>query len=311
MDQIKDTLEIELVRKIAEGGMGSVYEGQQIGTEGFRKRMAVKMLNLDVSSDEEFVEMFIGEAKLVANLVHQNIVQIYQLGRVDGNLYISMEYMNGRNMQEIFDRNKRLGQKIPYELTAFIISRICRALEYAHAMRDEQGRELHVVHRDVSPKNIMGSFEGVVKLTDFGIAKARTYMQNREGDILLGKTQYMSPEQAAFQETDKRSDLFSLGTVMYECLSGNALFSDDDTIVVLDKVMNAEMPSIEELDADVPGELIRILGKSLERDLDARYQGADEMGNDLEHFMYDKGYGPTNQTLERYLKDLFPECLHE
>ncbi|MDP7035034.1 MAG: serine/threonine-protein kinase [Planctomycetota bacterium] len=311
MDQIKDSLQIDFVRKIAEGGMGSIYEGQQLGTDGFLKQMAVKMLNLDVSSDQEFVEMFIGEAKLVANLVHQNIVQIYHLGRYEGNLYIAMEYLNGINLQEFFDRHKRLGRKIPYDLVAFIISRVCRALEYAHEKRDEVGRLLRVVHRDVSPKNIMCNFEGVVKLTDFGIAKAQTYMGNREGDILLGKTQYMSPEQAAFQETDGRSDLFSLGIVMFECLTGSALFADDDTIVVLDKVMNQEIPDIHTVDPDVPQKLIDILGKSLKRELGERYQAARDMGDDLEHFLYDDGYGPTNQTLEKYLKELFPELISE
>ncbi|MBI4616726.1 MAG: serine/threonine protein kinase [Planctomycetes bacterium] len=306
-DEILDRYRFRLVRKIAEGGMGCVWEALQYGVEGFTKKMAVKTINEKMSSDAEFVEMFVGEAKLVANLVHENIVQIYQLGRLEGQFYIAMEYISGVNLQEVMDAHSRKSKKPPVELATFVISRVCRSLNYAHTKKDEYGKLLGVVHRDVSPKNIMINFEGLVKLTDFGIAKAANYMRNREGDILLGKTQYMSPEQAAFKETDPRSDLFSLGICMFELLTGECLFQDDDTLVILDKVQHEKLPAIRNFVSDIPKEVERILYKALERELDRRYQSAAEMLSDLEHFMYDKGYGPTNQVLEKYMRELFPD----
>lgn len=305
--RIQDQYNFELTKRLAEGGMGSVYEAIQIGAEGFRKRMAIKMIHEDISRDAEFVEMFIGEAKLVANLVHQNIVQIYQLGRYGNRFYIAMEYISGVNLHELQVRHKDRGSEIPPDLTAFIISRVCRALEYAHRKRDDDGTLLGVVHRDVSPRNIMMNFEGVVKLADFGIAKATDFMMDREGDILLGKTAYMSPEQASFLPTDARSDLFSLGICAYETLTGDVLFEQAETLVMLEKVMQEPIPPLSQVRPDCPPELSRIIERSLERDLNKRYPNAREMGDDLEHFLYDKGFGPTNQTLEKHLLEIFPD----
>lgn len=303
---IVDSNRFRLVRQIAEGGMGTVYEAHQYGTEGFVKQVAIKTLNLDVSSDPEFVDMFIGEAKLVANLVHQNIVQIYQLGKAGGRLYIAMEYIDGITLQELMIRAAQRGEPLPVDLAAFIVSRICRGLAYAHDKRDLEGHPLSVVHRDISPKNILMTWEGVVKIGDWGIAKARI-MQDQEGEVLLGKCQYMSPEQAAFESTDARSDLFSLGIVFHELLTGKPLFGGEgDTITVLDRVMKHDAPPVRDVRPDTPEAVARIVGSALERSRDRRYQTAKRMGDDLEHFMYDKGFGPTNQTLEAYLRERFP-----
>ncbi|MBN4054906.1 serine/threonine protein kinase [Acidimicrobium ferrooxidans] len=305
--EIVDSYRFKLTRKIAEGGMGTVYEALQYGTDGFTKRLAVKTLNREVSSDEEFVGMFVGEAKLVANLVHQNIVQIYQLGKSGQQFYIAMEYISGVNLQEFLDRHADLTRQVPVDTAAFIVSRICRGLEYAHQSTSADGNLLGVVHRDISPKNLMMTWEGVVKIADWGIAKARAFMTDREGDILLGKSQYMSPEQASFEQTDARSDLFSLGIVFYELLAGGPLFDDAETIVILDKVMNADVGPIRQHCPDLPTEIERILMRALARDRQGRYQTAKEMGDDLEHYMYDKGFGPTNQTLQAYLRETFPD----
>lgn len=305
--EIRDANCLQLVRKIAAGGMGTVYEANQMGAEGFRKTMAVKMLMEDVAADEEFVEMFVGEAKLVADLVHDNIAQVYQLGKYQNSFYIAMEYIHGVNLQEFNDWHVCKKKRIPVELSAFIISRVCRALDYAHNKRDKTGELLGVVHRDVSPKNIMMSFEGVVKLTDFGIAKACNLMLNREGDVLYGKVPYMSPEQAAFKATDARSDIFSLGICFYEMLAGDMLFGNEETMVTMHRIVKEDVPPIRSKCPDVPQRIEEILHKALDKDLEKRYQSAGEMLYDLEHFMYDGGYGPTNLTLTKYLKQLFPE----
>jgi serine/threonine-protein kinase len=218
-----------------------------------------------------------------------------------------MEYIDGANLQEFMNRHEELGRNCPVEIATFIISRVCRGLEYAHRKRDAQGNFLGVVHRDVSPKNIMISTEGNVKLTDFGIAKARRLMKDQEGEVLMGKAQYMSPEQAQFLQTDKRSDIFSLGVVMYELLTGKQLFGSDKTTVILDNVVNMQIPPPRQISPDIPEEVERILMKALQRDLDKRYQDAGHMGYDLEYFMYRDRYGPTNITLEKYMSHLFPE----
>lgn len=307
MEEIEDKSRYKLVRLIGEGGMGSVYEGLLRGSEGFRKRVAIKTILESLTSDPEFVEMFIGEAKLVADLVHENIVQIYQLGHIENVYYIAMEYINGVNLEEFGNRHKDLGKPIPVEWSAFIASRVARGLEYAHSKCGPDGESLGVVHRDVSPKNIMMRIDGVVKLGDFGIAKAANLMAGREGETLMGKWMYMSPEQASFMETDGRSDIFSLGTVLHELLTEELLFADDDLSVVREKLLYNDIPSPRDLNPDVPENLDKIVMKMLERELDKRYPDASALSYDLEYYLYHKGYGPTNQTLGRYLSELFPE----
>src|SRR5690606_30341191 len=277
------------------------------GAEGFEKRMAVKTILEDFTSNAEFVEMFIGEAKLVADLIHQHIVQIYQLGRVDNHYYISMEYIHGVNLEQFIERHTQFKKRIPTEICVYIASRVARALEYAHNKRNRYGEMLGIVHRDVSPKNIMIDSEGVVKLTDFGIAKARNIMKDKEGDVLMGKVQYMSPEQAAFEQTDGRSDIFSLGVVLYEMLAGRNIFSDDDTLVCIENVQKKPIPPISQYNPNVDDDLQRVLDRMLERDKNKRYQDGGEAATDLEFYIYKGGYGPTFSTLSEYLLHLFPE----
>jgi serine/threonine-protein kinase len=307
LDEIVDTTRFKLAKKLAEGGMGAVYEAIQLGTEGFEKTMAIKTILEDYSTNPEFVEMFIGEAKLVADLVHQNIVQIYQLGKINNIYYIAMEYINGIDLGNFMDKHAKVGAELPVDMATFMISRVCRGLEYAHAKTDRKGNPLGVVHRDISPGNIMMTWEGVVKITDFGIAKARTLMKDREGEVLLGKIQYMSPEQAEFKQTDHRSDIFSLGVVMYELLTGKQLFAHENTIVALRNISVMEIPPIRSANPRVPEAVEKILNKALERDRNKRYQTAGEFGYDLEYYMYNNRFGPTNVTLEKYLAKLFPD----
>jgi serine/threonine-protein kinase len=304
--ELIDTTRFKVVRRIAAGGMGAIYEVKQLGAEGFEKTMAVKTILQNYTADPEFVEMFIGEAKLVADLIHENIVQVYQLGKVRNMYYIAMEFVNGVDLGAFLDRHKELGIELPVEIATFIVSRVCRGLEYAHSKTDKEGQPLGVVHRDISPGNIMMTWGGVVKITDFGIAKARNLMRDREGELLLGKIQYMSPEQAAFKQTDGRSDIFSLGIVMYEILSGVPLFAGESTIVALREVSTKKIEPIRTLNPQVPPDVEKILSRALERDLSKRYQTAGEIGYDLEYYMYHNRFGPTNVTLEHYLARLFP-----
>ena len=207
---IENVHRFKLTHKIADGGMGSVYRAILYGANGFEKVVVIKTLRERIGSDKKFIDMFIGEAKLVADLVHQNIVQIYHLDKFDDLYYIAMEHVNGINFQQFISRHKENGIKVPLDLGVFLISRVCRGLEYAHTKRDIEGQLLGVVHRDISPTNLMIDTEGEVKITDFGVAKARNLMRDYEGEFLIGKMQYMSPEQGRYQETDQH---FTTGNI--------------------------------------------------------------------------------------------------
>lgn len=305
LKSINETKHYYMSRLLAEGGMGAVYEAQQFGAEGFQKTVAIKTILESFSTNPEFVRLFIGEAKLVADLVHENIVQVYHLGKTGNIYYIALEFVEGINMEHFIDYHIDRGIELPIELGAFIISRVCRGLEYAHNKRGRDGQHLNIVHRDVSPKNIMLNFEGVVKLTDFGIAKARQLMEQEEGEVLMGKVEYMSPEQARYEATDRRSDIFSLGIVMYELLTGHHIFETDDIYQTLDNVKDKPIDPPKKVRPELPDMVCEILMKALDRDVSKRYQTAGEMGVALEYYMYHNRYGPTNVTLGNYLKHHF------
>ena len=302
---ISESKTYAMVRRLAEGGMGAVYEAKQFGAEGYEKTVAIKTILESFSTNPEFVRLFIGEAKLVADLVHENIVQVYHLGKTGNIYYIALEFVEGINLEHFIDQHADRSVPLPIELSAFIISRICRGLEYAHNKKGRDGQDLGIVHRDVSPKNVMLNYEGVVKLTDFGIAKARMVMEQEEGEVLMGKVEYMSPEQARYEATDRRSDIFSLGIVMYELLTGHHIFETEDIYQTLENVKEKPIPHPKKFRPELPDMLCDILMRALERDLDKRYRSAGEMGVALEYYMYHKGYGPTNVSLGNYLKENF------
>jgi serine/threonine protein kinase len=221
---IQNEFRYEIIRKIFEGGMGIVYEAEQHGAREFVKRVAIKIIRPNFGSQKMFMDNFIGEAKLVADLIHTNIVQTYHLGEVNGMCFIAMELIRGVNLEQFTHQLADKRRTLPKELAVFITSRVARGLAYAHAKTDKNGRPMGIVHRDVSFKNIMIAFEGDVKLTDFGIAKAKGFLTDQEGEVVAGKPDYMSPEQADFQVTDRRSDLFSAGIVLAHLLLGRNIF---------------------------------------------------------------------------------------
>ena len=302
---IHNEMRYEIVRKIFEGGMGIIYEAEQHGARNFVKRIAIKVIRQSYASQKQFIENFIGEAKLVADLIHTNIVQTYHLGEAKGIYYIAMELIRGVNLEQFADQLRDKNRILPTDLAVFIASRICRGLAYAHAKMDREAKPLGLVHRDVSFKNIMVAFEGDVKLTDFGIAKARGFLIDNEGEVVAGKADYMSPEQANFQITDKRSDLFSVGMVLGHLLLGHNIFKGPSPEESRKLIMNLAIPDFRTLDARIDDRLNEILHKALARDLNRRYGSADDMLFDLEHYIYHSGYGPTNETLGRMIRELF------
>lgn len=285
--------------------MGIVYEAVQRGAGQFRKVVAIKLIREEYSSIPEFQKNFIGEARLVADLIHTNIVQTYHLGQIGGQYFMTMEFVRGVNLEQFLDRHHELNRPLPIDLAAFIISRVCRGLAYAHAKRDSEGRLLGIVHRDVNPKNVMLAYEGDVKLTDFGIAKALDLMYNEEGKVIPGKDEYLSPEGASYGVTDARSDIFSLGIVLTELLLGKNVFRSANRLESRRNILSQAIPAFASLRPDIDEKLELIIQRALQRDREKRYQTAYEMMTDLELYLYSDRYGPTNEKLAIYLRDLY------
>ena len=305
LQHIFNELHYEMTRKLAEGGMGVVYEAVQLGAGNFRKVVAVKLIREEYSAIEEFQNNFIGEARLVADLIHTNIVQTYHLGKIGGQYFMVMEFVRGVNLEQFIEQHRRQKIAIPVDLAVFIVSRVARGLAYAHTKCDRDGRHLNIVHRDIGPKNVLMALEGDVKLTDFGIAKALDLMYNEEGKVIAGKDEYLSPEQANYGITDARADLFPLGIVLTELLLGRNIFRSADRAQSRRNILNLPIPTFGTLRPDIDARLEAIIQRALTRDRDQRFQSALEMLTELEMYIYGHGYGPTNEKLAVYLKNLF------
>lgn len=308
MKSIQGMTGYSILGKIASGGMGSVYLAEQKGAESFRKTVAVKIIKKDMLNNSESLDLFIGEAKLTADLVHQNILQVYQLGKTEaGTFYIVMEYVHGRTVNQFMKRLKKRGIKIDIEMGAFIISRVCRGLAYAHRKKDRDGNLLRIVHRDVTPSNIIIDYQGFVKLMDFGIAKALTMNTPDERQVIMGKLPYMSPEAAKFIGTDPRSDIFSLGLVMYELLTGYTVYNVKSINELLEKMNKYRIKKPSRLNPHISARLEEIILKALEVNPEKRYENAEEMLEAIEVYLYHDRYGPTNEKLAKYIEELYPE----
>jgi serine/threonine protein kinase len=296
----------KLLERVAVGGMAEVFRAKRSGVEGFEKIVAVKRILPHLSDNKEFVDMFVDEAKLVAGLTHPNIVQIFDLGKIDKTYYIAMEYVPGKDLRTILRCARERGLRLPLDLSVLVVSRVCAALEYAHRARDDQGRAMRIVHRDISPQNILISFEGDVKLTDFGIAKAATKATSTDSGALRGKLLYMSPEQAWGKPMDRRSDVFSLGIVFYEMVTDQKPFLGTSEMSILETVRECRISPPTSFNARLPEKIEKVILKALERDPDDRYQDAAEMARDLERVLRER-QAPTPVELARYMEILFDE----
>jgi TonB family protein len=286
-----------LIEKIATGGMAEVWKARMRGVEGFQKIVAIKKILPHLSDNQEFVDMFIDEAKFAAQLNHNNIIHIYDLGKISGSYYIAMEYVDGGDLKSIISRGESSGHPLTVELALFIASKIASALDYAHRKRDFDEKEMGLVHRDVSPQNVLVSHDGDIKLCDFGIAKAASKASHTHTGALKGKLQYMSPEQAWGKPIDRRSDVFALGTVLYEMITSSRLFGGDSEISILEQVREARVPPPSRINDEVPPEVDRIVLKALEKDADARYQTAGEMAREIDAVLYTFRPTPTSADL--------------
>ncbi|HEY2738518.1 MAG TPA: serine/threonine-protein kinase, partial [Thermoanaerobaculia bacterium] len=292
-----------LLEKIAVGGMAEVWKARMRGVEGFQKMVAIKKILAHMSENAEFIGMFIDEAKLAAQLSHPNIVHIYDLGKISRSYYIAMEYVEGKDLRSLLNAGRRRAQPLPMGLALLIAARLASALDYAHRKRDFEGRELGLVHRDVSPQNVLISYDGDVKLCDFGIAKAVSKVGQTQMGALKGKLQYMSPEQAWGRAVDARSDIFSLGAVLFEMLTGERLFSGESEMSVLEAVRQGRTRAPRDVNPSIPAEVDAIVTHAL-APIQSRFQSAGEMSQRIEAVLHGLRPSPGPADLAAYIHRL-------
>jgi serine/threonine protein kinase len=271
----------KIVERIDSGGMAEVFKGRARAIHGIEKTVAIKRILPHLARNRKFVAMFLDEARLSVYLNHANIVQVFDIARAGEDYFIVMEYVEGANLRTLLDASRNANRPLPVEGAAFIAAEVCRGLAYAHARRDNDGRPLNIVHRDVSPPNILLSLEGEVKLVDFGLAKAASQLERSDPDILKGKLGYMSPEQAHGMPFDQRADVFATGILLWEMLAGRRLFRGETDLETLEQVRAARVQPLREINPRVPKDLEEVVSRALARDAARRYQSARQLGDDL------------------------------
>jgi serine/threonine protein kinase len=275
-----------LLEKLASGGMAEVYLAKSVGAVGVNKFVAIKRILPQHSQSQEYIDMFKEEAKIAVNLNHGNVVSIYDFGVEHSQFYLVMEYVEGRNLRQIVNEMKKSNVQFSTDQIVYIAKEVAAGLDHAHRCIDgSTGRPLNITHRDMSPQNIMVSFEGETKIIDFGIAKAETQIEATKAGTLKGKFGYMSPEQADGMPIDLRTDIFSLGIVLWELLANDRLFTSSSEAAILRKIRECQIPSIRKINPSVPPELERIVNKALAKDKSLRYQTAAALHRDLNRFL--------------------------
>lgn len=300
-----------LLDRIAVGGMAEVYRGKLTGEKGFEKLIVVKKMLPQIAEDKEKVTHFIDEARLAALLQHENIIHVYDFGETGGSYFIAMEYLFGKDLKSVFDKSSQKDLPISLENSLFIALKICEGLDYAHNLKDLHGKPLNIIHRDINPQNIFLTYDGKIKIIDFGIAKTTTQTTKTQVGIVKGKVAYMSPEQAEAKPIDKRSDIFAVGILLYEMITRKEMYVGN-TVEVLTKAINAQYEPPEKLAANLPSKVYEILNRALSKDLEKRYQSCGEMAEDIEDCLNKLSYRPNTKMLAKYMTYLFEkECTDE
>src|SRR5262245_22908463 len=266
---------------------------------------AIKRILPHLAHEESFIRMFIDEARIVSHIQHQNVAQVYDQGKTQGYYYIAMEFVQGHSLLALSERAKSMKIPLPRGLLAYIISELLGGLSCAHSARDAKGRHLGIVHRDVTPQNVLISYEGDVKLIDFGVAKARARLTQTEAGFTKGELSYMSPEQARGEELDSRSDLFSVGIVLYEITTGSRLFNKEGPGGILGAIVNDPIPPPKVRAKDYPSELETVVMRALAKEVDRRWQSADEMRDALLRYAKKEKPAPGRKRLKDLVHDLF------
>ena len=300
----------QLLRKLATGGMAEVWLARQTGIEGFQRQLVIKRILPHLAEDQEFVQMFLNEAKISAKFSHPSIGSVYELGTSDGTYYLAMEYIHGEDLGRVMRKAWSTGQWIARPLAMRIVAHACEGLYYAHTRLDDRGQPLRVVHRDISPQNILISFDGAVKVVDFGIAKAANHTSMTRSGAIKGKFAYMSPEQAAGKNLDHRSDIFAVGLVLYELLTGVRPLKRESELATLQAALECNIDAPSQV-ADVPSELDGVVMRALSRNVNERYDDARQFQLALEEFLVSQRWVAGSVQLAELMSTLFADRLLE
>jgi serine/threonine protein kinase len=296
-----------LVRQLAVGGMAEIYLARADGIGQFAKQVVLKRILPQHARSEDFVEMFLHEARLAATLEHPNIVQVFDIGELDGSYFFTMEYVQGEDLRTLLGALRKRNERMPIDHAIAIVTAAAAGLHYAHDRVGDDGRPLAMVHRDISPSNIMVSLDGAVKVTDFGIAKTASQLIETRTGVLKGKISYMSPEQCKSEPLDRRSDIFSLGIVLHELATGQKLFRGDNDYAILRKIIEDDAPTLSAVvDGPYPDGLEAIVARALARDRDARYPTAQALQIELENLAREQRLDRSSVALSRYVRETFP-----
>lgn len=302
----------QVLEKLDAGGMAEVFKGKVTSLKGFEKLVAIKRILPDLTKDTRFVRMFLDEAKLSLHLNHTNIVQVFDIGHADNTYFIVMEFVHGVNLKHLLNAYLQRGEIMPVEQAVFIASEMCKGLDYAHHRKGSDGAPLNIVHRDISPPNILISRNGEVKLTDFGLAKAVIQLEKTDPGIVKGKFGYLSPEAAHGEEVDHRTDLFAVGICLWEMLASRRLFLGNTDLETLKQVRRCKITPVSTINPQVPPELEEILARALHQDKRHRYGSAEELGQALTRFLFSYGRAVTTYDVSKQLEKLFgAELLEE
>ncbi|HWE26747.1 MAG TPA: serine/threonine-protein kinase, partial [Polyangia bacterium] len=295
-----------LVERLAQGGMAEVFRAVYQGAHGFEKQVAVKRILPVFDGARDFVAMFVDEARIASSLTHVNIVQVSDFGELDGTYYLAMELVDGVDLGRLREAASRRGLRIPAPIVAYVVAEAARGLAYAHDKRGPDGASLGIVHRDVSPQNVLVSYSGEVKIADFGIAKATGKLHKTESGAVMGKIRYMSPEQINGEPLDGRSDVFALGVIFWELCVGAPLWNGDNPGAVSDQVKNAKVEPPSRRGRDLPGEIDRIALKALERQRDARYGRAADLARELSAWLSQAAPSLTREDVGAFVAEVIP-----
>src|SRR5438067_4608824 len=304
-----DNQRYRITDKVDAGGMAEVYRGVAEATVGgMKKAVAIKRILPSLTKNKKFISMFLDEARVSMHLQHANIVGVFDIGMADTSYFIVMEYVDGANLKTILESLRRQGKRLPVAQTLYIMMEVCKGLQYAHDVVDpETGHALGIVHRDISPPNILISKRGEVKLVDFGLAKATSQLESTDPGVVKGKFSYLSPEAASGKEVDRRADIFAVGILLYELLTGKRLFYGETDYQTVELVRQAKVPPIAQQNPEVQPELEQIIRHSLARDVGARFQNAGDLQDALAQYLFSTRQKVTNRDIEQ----LVQVCLQE
>jgi serine/threonine-protein kinase len=299
----------KVTERIDAGGMAEVYRGiAESAVGGLKKAVAIKRILPNLTKNKKFVSMFLDEARVSMHLQHANVVGVFDIGMADTAYFIVMEYVEGANLKTIIESLRRQGQRMSVAHTLYILMEVCKGLQYAHDVTDpDTGRELGIVHRDISPPNILVSKRGEVKLVDFGLAKATSQLESTDPGVVKGKFSYLSPEAASGKDVDRRADIFAVGILLYELLTGKRLFYGETDYQTVELVRQAKVPPIAAQNTEVTPELEQVVRKALARDLNQRFQSAGDLQDALAQYLFSQRLKVTSRDIEQLVQG----CLRE